>query len=79
MIKGQPRIIPVFDRVTGHGNKAEYTIVSFVGVRVVEVELTGKQKRVVVQRADVVVRGGIPAPDTTETSYNIFSPVLLVR
>lgn len=79
LIKGQPRIVPVFERVTGVGSNAQYTIVDFVGVRVVEVQLTGKQKKVLIQRADVVVRGGIPARGTSQTSYHVFSPVSLVR
>ncbi|NUQ61326.1 MAG: hypothetical protein HUU20_02490 [Pirellulales bacterium] len=80
-IKGQPRVIPVFDRVQGPGNNAEYTITQFVGVRIVEVKLTGKMsgKRVMIQPANIVVRGGIPAATDTQKSYFVFSPVWLVR
>ncbi|MBX3442917.1 MAG: hypothetical protein KF774_10965 [Planctomyces sp.] len=52
-IKGQPRAIPIFSQVSGPGNNAMYTIVKFVGVRIMFVQLTGKptSKRVVIQPA----------------------------
>ena len=40
-IIGQVRAIPIFISVSGPGNNAEYTIVKFVGVRVMAVKLTG--------------------------------------
>ncbi|MBC7964498.1 MAG: hypothetical protein H7Z17_01130 [Fuerstia sp.] len=40
-IIGQVRAIPIFITVSGPGNNAEYTIVRFVGVRVMAVKLTG--------------------------------------
>ena len=44
------------------------------------VKLTGKMsgKRVIVQPANIVSKGMIAKPGTT-TSYNVFSPVWLVR
>lgn len=79
-IKGQPRIIPLFSAVHGPGNNATYTIVKFVGIRIMEVKLTGSnsQKRVIVQPAMAVARGGIPSP-TTQTSQFVYSPARLVR
>lgn len=78
-IKGQGRIITVFSRVTGSGNNAEYTIVGFAGVRIMEVELTGGDKRVMIQPAKMVVLGGIPGTAEARTSDWLFSPVCLVR
>ena len=80
-IRGQPRIIPLFDSVSGNGNNATYTIVGFAGVRVMDVKLTGKMsgKRVIVQPARVQVYGGIPASGSTPISNFIYSPVRLVR
>ncbi len=80
-IRGQPRIIPLFDSVSGNGNNATYTIVGFAGVRVIDVRLTGKMsgKRVIVQPARVQVYGGIPASGSTPISNFIYSPVRLVR
>jgi len=79
-IKGKPRIIPIFQSVTGPGNNAEYTIVKFVGVRIMEVKLTGSMssKKVIIQPANIVAKGGIPAPGATTTEH-VYSPVWLVR
>ena len=79
-IKGKPRIIPVFNQVVGPGNNAQYTIVQFAGIRILEVKLTGKpnSKRVVIQPANVRTRGGIPGGDN-QTSWFVYSPVWLVR
>lgn len=80
-IVGQTRIIPIFTQVTGPGNNAQYTIVRFVGVRIMYVKLTGSptQKQVIVQPASVVARGAIPATAFQLTSQFIYSPVWLVR
>ncbi len=80
-IRGQPRIIPIFSTAVGPGNNAQYTIVGFAGVRIMEVVLTGKMssKRVIIQPARVDVYGGIPAGDGAQTSYFLYSPVWLVR
>ncbi|HIQ22654.1 MAG TPA: hypothetical protein EYH34_15620 [Planctomycetes bacterium] len=79
-IKGEPRIIPIFSEVTGPGNNAMYTIVRFVGIRIMEVKLTGpmSRKRVMVQPAKVITKGGIPATGPPK-SYFIYSPVWIVR
>ena len=54
-IWGQPRAIPIFSSCTGNGNNANYTIVKFVGVRVLFSQLTGNpsSKQVIVQPAAV--------------------------
>jgi hypothetical protein len=80
-IIGKPRIVPVFSQVQGPGNNAQYTIVQFVGVRILDVKLTGKMstKRVTIQPANVVTRGAIPSPETTPTSHYVYSTVWLVR
>lgn len=80
-IKGQPRIIPIFDSVSGNGSNAQYVIVEFAGVRVMEVKLTGSMssKRVIVQPATITARGAIPATGNTQRSNFIYSPVWLVR
>ena len=79
-IIGETRVIPLFETVSGNGNNAQYTIVRWVGVRVLDVGLTGKMsnKRVIVQPANVVIRGGIPAEGTQKSEY-VYSPAWLVR
>ncbi len=81
-IIGDPKMLPVFTQVSGNGNNATYTITNFVGVRVVSVMMTGKNKHVIVQPAAVVTRGGIPDPGASWRggfTDGIFSPVWLVR
>jgi Flp pilus assembly protein TadG len=79
-IIGDPRIIPIFDSVTGPGNNAQYTIVQFAGVRIMEVKLTGSNssKRVIIQPCKMIIKGGIPASGP-QTSHFIYSPVWLVN
>lgn len=76
-IEGQPRMVPVFSQVEGSGNNATYTIVEFVGIRIMQAELTSGDKRLIVQPAAVVTLGGIPS-DSPHTDF-IYSPVRLVR
>lgn len=79
-IIGKPRIIPIFNSVSGPGNNANYTIVAFAGVRIVDVNLTGKMssKRVIVQPAKVIALGGEPS-NGAQTSWYVYSPAWLVR
>ena len=79
-IKGQPRIIPIFSAVSGNGNNAQYTIVKWQGIRIMNVKLTGSmsQKNVMIQVAPVLAKGVIPSTSTGTSSY-VFSPVVLVR
>ena len=79
-IIGQPRAIPVFSQVSGPGNNAMYTISKFVGIRIMDVKLTGSpsKKRVVVQPApfsdSTVIRG-----ETTVTVDSIFTKPGLIQ
>jgi Flp pilus assembly protein TadG len=79
-IIGQPRCIPIFRTVVGPGNNAQYYIVRFAGVRILDVHLTGKMssKRVIIQPANIRIKGGIPATGPQGTDY-IYSQVWLVR
>lgn len=79
-IIGEPKIVPIFSEVTGPGNNAQYTIVAFAGIRIVEVKLTGSMnsKRVTIQPAIIKILGGIPGSGG-QTSQFIYSPVWLVR
>ncbi len=80
-IIGQTRCIPIFSCVSGNGNNANYTIVEWVGVRILYVELTGSMnsKQVIVQPAPILVRN-IVAGDASRTwSDSVYSPVVLVQ
>jgi Flp pilus assembly protein TadG len=79
-IKGQPRIIPIFSTVSGNGNNANYTIVKWQGVRIMNVKLTGSmsQKNVMIQVAPAMAKGTIPSTTDGTSSY-VYSPVVLVK
>lgn len=79
-IKGQPRAIPIFSAVSNPGNNAMYTIVKFVPIRILFVQLTGKpsSKRVIIQPAAMVdptvITGNVEIRNDT-----IFAPATLIR
>lgn len=73
-IIGRVGAIPIFVEVTGNGNNANYTVVKFVGVRVMAVKLTGgpNSRHLLVQPAPFyspsVIRGtGLPYADSLLT------------
>ena len=89
-IVGEPRIVPLYETVVGNGSNATYTIVKFVGVRVVEVDFKGSVnsgKRLVLQPANVIIPHTVQASvgdpmnptDEDQVSEFVFSPVWLVR
>lgn len=78
-IKGQPRVIPIFSQVSGPGNNAMYTIVKFVGIRILEVKLTGGTKYVKVQSAPFVTVNGIRSTSSVVTTESLLGPAALVR
>jgi uncharacterized membrane protein len=79
-IKGQPRIIPVFSTVQGPGNNAQYTIVKWFGVRIMDVKLTGPmcKKHVTIQAAPITAKGVVPG-ETSGTSDHVYSSVVLIK
>jgi Flp pilus assembly protein TadG len=50
---GVPRSVMLYDQVTGNGNNTYYRVVGFAGITIVDVNLTGNNKRVTVQPTDV--------------------------
>jgi hypothetical protein len=79
-IIGKPRIIPIFESVTGNGNNAMYTIVKWQGIRIMAVKLTGSmsQKHVTIQVAPIATHGVIPATSSGSSTY-VYSPVVLIK
>jgi len=79
-IVGQPRVIPIFRSVAGPGNNAIYTIVKWVGIRVMYVKLTGSasSKTLTIQPCNVIAKGGIYDTGNSGSDY-VYSPVWLVR
>ena len=78
-IIGIPRTIALFESVTGNGNNAMYTLTGFVGVRIMEVKLTGKNKRLIMQPAFVVDGTAIANTNSAGTGSFVYRPVELVR
>jgi hypothetical protein len=70
LICGQTRIVPIYLTCAGNGNRSQYTIVGFAGIRVMEVNLHGSMssKRVIIQPANITITGGIPGDDSAQTS-----------
>jgi Flp pilus assembly protein TadG len=77
-IKGQARIIPLFDEVSGSGNNAVFRIVGFAGIRIMDVKLTGSmsKKRVIIQPSHVMDDSAIAG---SGSSYFVYEPVRLSR
>ncbi|MGN6137163.1 MAG: TadE/TadG family type IV pilus assembly protein [Aureliella sp.] len=77
---GQTRVIPVFASVCGNGNNATYRIVKWVGVRIMDVKLTGalSGKKLVVEPAPIISQY-VTVGGTFGSSDGIFSPVVLTR
>ena len=79
-IDGQPRAIPIFTPVSGNGANAVYTIIKFVGVRVMDVKLTGSptQKHGTMQPCPYTDATVIPG-NVTLTKDSILAPVQLIQ
>jgi Flp pilus assembly protein TadG len=76
-IIGQPRAIPIFSAVSGPGNNAQFTIVRFVGIRILFVQLTGGNKRVIAQPAVVISDTVVAGNATTASDYVYTKPKLV--
>ncbi|MEX1097820.1 MAG: pilus assembly protein TadG-related protein [Planctomycetales bacterium] len=77
-INGQTRAIPLFSEVSGPGNNAMYTIVKFVGIRILDVRLTGGEKHLIVQPAPYSDPTVIPG-DVEIATDSIFTTPKLIR
>jgi len=80
-IIGEPRAIPIFSQVGGGGgNNTDYTIVKFVGIRIVYVKLTGNpnKKQVLIQRAPFISKN-VTRTYQTFDSTQIMAPPFLIE
>ncbi len=78
-IIGQPRAIALFTQVTGQGNNTTYTLVQFVGIRIVDVKLTGGNKYVYVQPATLIDSTAVPGGNVTVEEATIFATAKLIK
>ncbi len=79
-IIGEKRIIPIFRKVQGNGNNANYTIVRWEGVRILSVKLTGpmKKKHLTIQPTPMIARGCEFDVAGNVHSEFLYSPAMLV-
>jgi len=79
-IIGKPRAILLYSSVTGPGNNSVFTIVGFVGIRILDVQLTGSKssKHVIIQPAFVVDDAAMTGPGSGSSNF-VYAPVHLVR
>ncbi len=79
-IIGQSRSIALFTAVSEPGNNALFTVVRFAGVRIMDVELGGANKRLVIQPCNVSDSTGVPDYDT-EIGENttVFTALILAE
>lgn len=79
-IAGKPVVIPIYRDVVGNGNGADFTIVKFVAVRIMAVQLTSGTKFVSVQPANVTFKGTVQStPGLEGTSEGVYSPPVVVQ
>jgi Flp pilus assembly protein TadG len=81
-IIGETRLIPVFDQINeGSGENAEFRLIKFVGVRILDVELGGPPliKHIFVQPAPVVDPCVEPDLDEEIDEESIFAPPILIE
>lgn len=76
-IIGQPRTIMLYRQAVGQGNNTVFTIVGFVGVRVMAYSLNGQNKYITVQPAFVV--DGSAVVGEGSNSYFVGQPIHLSR
>jgi hypothetical protein len=79
-IIGQARSIPLFREVVNPGNTAQFTIVGFAGVRILDVKLTGALtlKRLDIQPA-YVIDGSVITESGSGPSFFVYAPQRLCR
>lgn len=70
-IIGEPRILPLFKNAFNSGNNVNYEIVTFVGVRVMEVKLTGSlsKRYVIVQPCQIMSPHAVVDPNAPHSGY----------
>jgi Flp pilus assembly protein TadG len=67
-IKGQPRIIPLYDTVSGNGDNAVYNIVGYAGIVVTKVDFKGSPKKLWIQPAFLVSNKVLPATNDIDVA-----------
>src|SRR5262245_37612489 len=77
-IFGQPRIIPLYDTVSGTGDGATYNIVAYAAITVLAVDFSGNPKRLWIQPSKVTTNKVTAGDIDSVVSYGVFTPPRLV-
>jgi hypothetical protein len=77
-IIGQPRTMPLYRTAEGNGDTLNYEIVGFAGVRIMDADLTGNVRYLLIQPAYVVDPTAI-SKSWSDDSYFVTQPLRLVR
>jgi Flp pilus assembly protein TadG len=75
---GQTRVVPLYRSVRGQGRRAQYTIVSFAGVRIMKTK-TGRSREKLTGLQPAIVAEDTAVTGPVNRSYHIYSNPRLVR
>lgn len=75
-IQGETRTIVIYDQTYGNGDNAQFNIISFAGVRVMNTDLTGQLKGIFIQPAPVTDPGALPG---SGPKHNVYGPIFLSK
>jgi hypothetical protein len=78
-VAGQPRIVPLYEHVTGQGNTTSFRIVKWAGIRIMHVKLTGTSIGIQAQPVNVRFKGVIQGEPGEEYSNYVFSQPYLIK
>lgn len=81
-IIGQQRAFPLFSTVVDPGSNAVYTIVRFVGGTIVDVDLTGNPKRVIIQPSAYIDNAATRSTGGTSAVVqddSVFAPLFIYK
>ena len=72
--------MPLYSKVTGNGNNATYTIVAFVGVTILDVDLVGSLsgKHISIQPCFCIDSNTIGGGSSTTSSF-VYKPLAITR
>lgn len=81
-IKGQTRVIALFDQIQGQGDTAAYRLIGMAGVRVMDARLSGStsSKYLHMQFAPTVLAGATPdLSGHIDGNTTVFTPLILIE
>jgi len=75
---GEPRIVPLYDTVSGSGDGAVYHVVAYAAITVLAVDFNGTPKRLWIQPTKVITNKATAGDIDSPVSYGVFMPPKLV-